>query len=197
MLKKYIVGYFLLSLILWNCKQHSTEKRVKEKVAEKVTQDSKVILIKKLKMEGMEFKIPKTDSVKIILASVNPSDTISTFSYYHDMERGKVFLHQRKVLPIDSAYFVIPFRTSNQKLNGANYIGLFKTDEKKGTPIHLDSYFLGNSIQNLALASMGNQLVATFSSYIDKQTHSENSYAKNTLILEVENNQFVQKKSEQ
>ncbi len=194
MLRKNIIISCLFVFTLVNCKQNKTEEKVNEKEVEKtVVVDPKVALIKDLKLEGMEFKIPETDSVTIILASINPVDTISTFSYYNDMERGKVFFNQRKVFPIKSPYFVIPFHLSNQGSGVFNYLGLFKTDEKNGRPIHLESYFLGDRIQNIGLAAMENQLVVNYISHGEEQSLSDTPNVKNTLILEIDNGRFLSK----
>lgn len=197
MLKRNIIIGCLLGCVLLNCKQANTEEKVNENEIETVVTDPKVTLIKNLKLEGMEFKIPETDNVRIILASVNPSDTVSVFSYYDDMERGKVFLDQRKVLPIQSAYFIIPFHISNQGSGVFNYLGLFKTDEKNGRPMHLGSYFLGDRIQNLAIASMENQLVVNYNSHGEEQAFSDFPKVKNSVALEIKNDQLLQKISNQ
>ncbi len=189
MFKKSIVVWSLGMIVLSGCKQNTTEEKAEIQEKKETVVDSKAVLISKLKLEGIEFIIPETDSTRIILGSINPLDSISTFSYYHDTGRGKVYLEQKMVQPIESDYFMIPFQVASSQEMG-KYIGLFKTDQEKNLPIHVDSYFIGKGITHLALASMGKSVVVTYE-------QPEASKERKTLMLDIEDKRFRQKLSKE
>ncbi|MFV0530559.1 MAG: hypothetical protein ACK5MD_03885 [Flavobacteriales bacterium] len=188
-LKRGCIMAVVSAFVLMSCKKNTaTQQNDRTQQTENIADLKKVSLIEELKLEGTEFKIPKTDSIKIVLSSINPSDSVSSFSYYYDMERGKMFLNHKKIFPLEKGYFVIPFRITNQaKL--LDYLALFKTDDKDGRPIHLDSYFIGNQVETLDLASMNNQLVINYTIPENQQTPD----TQNTLILIIENELFKPK----
>lgn len=172
-------------ILIGSCKQSTTNQQNETNDSKETVVDSKAVLVSQLKLEGITFTIPKTDSTQIVLSSINPLDSISTFSYYHDTARGKIFLEQKKVQPIESDYFIIPFQVASSQETG-KYIGLFKTDQEKNIPMHVDSYFIEKGITHLALASMGKSIVVTYE-------QPEASKERKTLILDIEDNRLKQK----
>ncbi len=186
MLKKYGV---ILGLVLLGCNKQTPEiKTSKKHQNDDFIINPKANLIDELKLKGMEFTIPDTDSVKIVLTSISPFDTILSFSYLHDR---KMVLNHNRILPLEENYFVIPFQIKTQDSNLLNYLGLFKTNAQNNGSVHLDSYFIKDSIDKLDLASMGNRLVVNYASH-GKGKDTPN--VKTTLILEVENDQLIQNK---
>lgn len=82
--------------------------------------------------------------------------------------------------------YAVPFAVSNQGSGNFHYVGLFVLNTESGQRVHLDSYFLGDRVQDIRLIDAGRAVKVAYLKHASDQSFADDLTEETFVNLYIE-----------